>query len=44
MCILAGCDYIQPILNMGMKTAYKYIHKYKTEQIVILFIVKLIII
>ncbi len=29
MCILSGCDYLPSINGMGLKTAYKYIVKYK---------------
>lgn len=29
MCILSGCDYLPSINGMGLKTAYKYIFKYK---------------
>lgn len=30
MCILSGCDYLQNIPKMGLKTAYRCIRKYKT--------------
>lgn len=35
MAILSGCDYLQGIGNMGLKTAYRMIRKYKTPERVI---------
>jgi len=35
MAILSGCDYLDGIHKMGLKTAYRYIRKYKTIQRII---------
>ncbi|KAI5302900.1 Rad2 nuclease [Ascosphaera pollenicola] len=35
MCILSGCDYLQNIPGMGLKTAYRYIRKHKTVERVV---------
>lgn len=32
MAILSGCDYLASITNMGLKTAYRMIRKYKTVE------------
>ncbi|ORY58863.1 uncharacterized protein BCR38DRAFT_489220 [Pseudomassariella vexata] len=32
MAILSGCDYLDSINNMGLKTAYRMIRKYKTPE------------
>lgn len=32
MCILSGCDYLDSIPKMGLKTAYKYISAYQTPE------------
>lgn len=32
MCILSGCDYLQNIPGMGLKTAYRYVRKHKTVE------------
>lgn len=32
MAILSGCDYLEGINNMGLKTAYRMIRKYKTPE------------
>ncbi|KAK6226504.1 hypothetical protein QIS74_00059 [Colletotrichum tabaci] len=32
MAILSGCDYLEGISNMGLKTAYRMIRKYKTPE------------
>ena len=30
MCCLAGCDYVKKIRNVGIVTAHKFVHKFKT--------------
>ena len=35
MAILSGCDYLNSITNMGLKTAYRMVRKYKTIEKVI---------
>lgn len=35
MAILSGCDYLESIGNMGLKTAYRMMRKYKTPERVI---------
>src|SRR5258708_8955591 len=30
MAILSGCDYLANIKNMGIKTAYRYVRRYKS--------------
>lgn len=42
MCILSGCDYLSSIPGMGIKTAHKYIQRYKQTLIIILDIEALI--
>lgn len=32
MCILSGCDYLPSIPKMGLKTAYRYVRKYKNVE------------
>lgn len=32
MAILSGCDYLPSINKMGLKTAYRYVRKYKTAE------------
>jgi exonuclease 1 len=32
MAILSGCDYLEGIRNMGLKTAYKMVRKYKSPE------------
>ena len=32
MAILSGCDYLPSINKMGLKTAYRYVRKYKTPE------------
>ncbi|KAH7820648.1 Exonuclease 1 [Monocercomonoides exilis] len=32
MCILSGCDYLPSLRGMGIKTAYKLVKTYKTEE------------
>ena len=35
MCILSGCDYLASIPGMGLKTAYRYMRKYKSAERVV---------
>ena len=35
MAILSGCDYLNSITNMGLKTAYRMVRKYKTVEKII---------
>ena len=35
MAILSGCDYLPNISKMGLKTAYRYVRKYKTSEKVV---------
>ena len=32
MCILSGCDYLENINGMGLKTAHKMMKKYRTVE------------
>ncbi|GAA5915634.1 uncharacterized protein JCM6883_000698 [Sporobolomyces salmoneus] len=38
MAILSGCDYLESIQGLGLKTAYKLMRKYKTAEKVIQFV------
>lgn len=32
MAILSGCDYLDSIVGLGLKTAYRLMRKYKTAE------------
>ncbi|KAG9032667.1 Rad2 nuclease [Tulasnella sp. JGI-2019a] len=38
MAILSGCDYLPSVVGLGIKTAHKYLRKYKTVEKVLQFI------
>ncbi|GAA5878936.1 hypothetical protein JCM16303_007237 [Sporobolomyces ruberrimus] len=38
MAILSGCDYLESIVGLGLKTAYRLMRKYKTAEKVIQFV------
>ncbi|GAA5870805.1 hypothetical protein JCM1840_006809 [Sporobolomyces johnsonii] len=38
MAILSGCDYIESIVGLGLKTAYRLMRKYKTAEKVVQFV------
>ncbi|KAL8278112.1 hypothetical protein RQP46_009436 [Phenoliferia psychrophenolica] len=38
MAILSGCDYVESIVGLGLKTAYRLMRKYKTAEKVIQFV------
>ncbi|GAA5870233.1 hypothetical protein JCM3774_004616 [Rhodotorula dairenensis] len=38
MAILSGCDYLDSVAGLGLKTAYKLLRKYKTPEKVIQFV------
>ncbi|GAA5903716.1 hypothetical protein JCM8208_006557 [Rhodotorula glutinis] len=38
MAILSGCDYLDSVVGLGLKTAYRLLRKYKTPEKVIQFI------
>ncbi|KAK4704526.1 exonuclease 1, partial [Phenoliferia sp. Uapishka_3] len=38
MAILSGCDYVDSIVGLGLKTAYRLMRKYKTAEKVIQFV------
>ncbi|GAA5981827.1 hypothetical protein JCM10908_004624 [Rhodotorula pacifica] len=38
MAILSGCDYLDSVVGLGLKTAYKLLRKYKTPEKVIQFV------
>ncbi|GAA6027562.1 hypothetical protein JCM8097_007924 [Rhodosporidiobolus ruineniae] len=38
MAILSGCDYLDSVVGLGLKTAYRLIRKYETPQKVIQFV------
>ena len=37
MAILSGCDYLVNIPKMGIKTAYKFVRKYKSIDKVLIY-------
>ncbi|GAA5928369.1 uncharacterized protein JCM15063_003860 [Sporobolomyces koalae] len=38
MAILSGCDYLESIVGLGLKTAYRLMRKYKTAEKVVQFV------
>ncbi|BGP39686.1 hypothetical protein JCM10450v2_003655 [Rhodotorula kratochvilovae] len=38
MAILSGCDYLESVVGLGLKTAYRLLRKYKTPEKVIQFL------